>query len=634
MNVPTKEIEEGKIASFQCVKKDNNDPVVVRRWLYNEGLLPEDDSITTANRPYYNYLLIDPTHRRHSGVYTCEAEDAGTLFNVSEKLYVACPIVAFKQPVISAVLGENTTLRCDGECYRYIFWGKNDYIVTTLEPHRFSSPGNGSILRITNVSLSDNGTFSCQLISKNTVHSSAELLVLVPTDRVTINSSGVAKIGYQFKVQCQSNGIPLPKSVSWFNNSSPIHSTSRIRTEYDKTTGIAILTINEITRYNFSTIRCLFKQDLLPGQYHYATAITTILPTGKPDPPTHLTMYLHIASTLTFHVSWEAPAFTGHSHVLAYRITYWDENGCREKPLTCFRGEVWLDDSVRNHQFELQGYGNHTRLCIYVQSVNTDGLSLPSEISCTGVKRVPPAPPTRAQPPTTGADVNVHIPVTTTEFQVILKNRDGICSGVAKVGKENLTRALASHFNWLCSCDVPHIAVTADSYVQLGGVVYYRGFIRCVHAEGLVTRLSRYVENGQGQLRLLDTFLVFLASCPVRVTDGICQVSIEDSSNLHCSHSSTEAIASEVPDRTSWPLLSIIVAAGLGGLVMLLSVLSLVFCARQGCQQKRDEKRDKRGKISVSTLTQTDSQKEIGGHRLLSSSSSDTISTEHGLQTK
>ena len=98
---------------------------------------------------------------------------------------------------------------------------------------------------------------------------------------MTVNSSRVAKIGHRFKIQCQSNGIPLPKFVSWFNNSSPLHPTSTTTTEYDKTTGIAILTISEITRYNLSTIECRFKQELQAGQYHHVSAITTILPTGN-----------------------------------------------------------------------------------------------------------------------------------------------------------------------------------------------------------------------------------------------------------------------------------------------------------------------------------------------------------------
>ena len=48
--------------------------------------------------------------------------------------------------------------------------------MTARDPHRFSSPGNGSMLYITDVSLLDNGTFTCEFISIKTVYSS--ILVL------------------------------------------------------------------------------------------------------------------------------------------------------------------------------------------------------------------------------------------------------------------------------------------------------------------------------------------------------------------------------------------------------------------------------------------------------------------------
>ena len=77
-----------------------------------------------------------------------------------------------------AVAGSNTTLRCDGQCYEYIFWAKNGYFVDDVEPDRFYSPGNGSILYITNVSISDNGSYLCEFLNAKTAYSSVELIVL------------------------------------------------------------------------------------------------------------------------------------------------------------------------------------------------------------------------------------------------------------------------------------------------------------------------------------------------------------------------------------------------------------------------------------------------------------------------
>lgn len=113
---------------------------------------------------------------------------------------------------------------------------------------------------------------------------------------------------------------------------------------------------------------------------------------GKPDPPTHLTLDLYISESLSFHLSWASPAFSGNLHMLAYRITYWDEDKCRMVPMTtCVMGEYWLDDSTLSHRFELSEYTTHTRLCVCVQSVNNDGLSIPSETKCVGIRHNPPA---------------------------------------------------------------------------------------------------------------------------------------------------------------------------------------------------------------------------------------------------
>ena len=95
-------------------------------------------------------------------------------------LTVVCldPIQTYPQPVVVAVAGGNATLRCDGRYYDYIFWFKNDYAVDIVEPERFYSPGNGSLLHITNVNMTDNGSFLCEFVSIETTYRQVELVVL------------------------------------------------------------------------------------------------------------------------------------------------------------------------------------------------------------------------------------------------------------------------------------------------------------------------------------------------------------------------------------------------------------------------------------------------------------------------
>lgn len=92
-------------------------------------------------------------------------------------VFIAGPIVTFDQPVRTAIVGSNVTLKCEGKCYEYVNWLKDDYSVTTTQRERFSSPGNGSILYINNVSMSDNGTFVCEFISMTTAFAYVQLLV-------------------------------------------------------------------------------------------------------------------------------------------------------------------------------------------------------------------------------------------------------------------------------------------------------------------------------------------------------------------------------------------------------------------------------------------------------------------------
>ena len=101
----------------------------------------------------------------------------------------------------------------------------------------------------------------------------------------------------------------------------------------------------------------------------------------------------------------------------------------------------------------------------------------------------------------------------------------------------------------------------------------------------------------------------------------MCQVATEDSSDLHCRLIPNEATVSEVVDTTTpWPLLSIIVAAGLGGLLALFFVSLLIFCARHRHRHQTVAEKGTCRKTSLSTLIITERQMENERHRVLSSS--------------
>lgn len=557
MTVTTNGIYVGQTVTFTC-KETGKDHVKIRGWLKN-GLnmsLSQESRITTAPPYYKDRLTLQQAVTSDSGVYTCVAEDGR---NASQNLIVYCAIVPFKMPVTRAIVGSNTTLRCDAECYEYVFWAKNGTFVDTSEPERFYQPGNGSILYITNVGMSDNGSFLCEFINARTAYISVELLVIVPSSTVTLKTEGRAKVGHDFEIRCQTDGTPLPESVSWYNNSRVLVPTSRVRTHYDKGTGMATLLLKNISRYSLS-IECRFKQELLKERFHYLNASLRIIPTGKPDPPTQLVIDVMLSNPVirsTARLSWIPPVYTGHLNMLAYRVAYWDDNKCSQ-PLHCNEEEYWLSATVLSHQFELKGYTNHTRICFTVQSVNNDGLSGRSHTECIGVSQPPPLP--TSVPATSHAQASA-IEATTlsptflkqafpTNFQLVLENMADLCSGRLKVTKYSLTRALAEHFTKVSLHTVVPTDLTAHSVVQFGGVIHYAGTVKSFDSDRLITTLSSNVRAGHERLRLLGSYLSFLASCPALASGELCTMTDEDSYAFGCpKHRST----TDVPTRTVNP---------------------------------------------------------------------------------
>ena len=109
---------------------------------------------------------------------------------------------------------------------------------------------------------------------------------------------------------------------------------------------------------------------------------------GKPNPPTNLHTDVLVFSdfSVKVHLHWTPPTYSGNLHILTYRVTFWDNDQCR-RSLFCTEDDYWLDGSTVSHEFELQRDANHTHSCFSIQSVNNEGLSVPSDIKCVGVTR-------------------------------------------------------------------------------------------------------------------------------------------------------------------------------------------------------------------------------------------------------
>ena len=92
-------------------------------------------------------------------------------------------MVTYPMPVTVARVGTNTTLTCDGKNYEEIDWWRWNKDKVMIEPGkqgflRFQKTNNDSRLHITNVTLTDNGTYLCEFFaSVQTDNRTVELLV-------------------------------------------------------------------------------------------------------------------------------------------------------------------------------------------------------------------------------------------------------------------------------------------------------------------------------------------------------------------------------------------------------------------------------------------------------------------------
>jgi hypothetical protein len=176
LHVSSNAIKQDGLVTFLCLFGGTNKPVTVVKWLKDGLVLQGNNRTRISPEPYRNKLVLSKAVPADTGMYMCENEDGQ---NDTQYLVVYCPVTAnTRQSPVRTVVGSNTTLRCDGECYDYVVWAKNSLLVSSIEPERFHSPGNGSALYITNVSMSDNGTFICDFISLTTVYTEVQLLVI------------------------------------------------------------------------------------------------------------------------------------------------------------------------------------------------------------------------------------------------------------------------------------------------------------------------------------------------------------------------------------------------------------------------------------------------------------------------
>ncbi|XP_062499773.1 uncharacterized protein LOC134177082 isoform X2 [Corticium candelabrum] len=634
-------------------------PANVNKWLFRRREL----SMSTTGR-----ISIDRSATKHrlfikqalssdSGEYSCLVDINGTKVKASAPLKVYCPIQTETMPVTQAVLGENATITCGGTCYDYIYWRRNGAMLNRGDKYMISRQ-NGSFLHINNVSRTDNGTYSCIYFTgsgklKNAIQQ-VELSVLIPTNRVTIATSTFTKsqVGHYIEIVCQANGFPLPESVTWYNNSHVINPSDKVTTTYNTSTGIAILRLTSLTRFDSTVIQCTFRQKLLGKLYTFSNS-SQLRVTGKPDAPSdvHLHLSLKVDNLLKVRLKWKPPLYHGGLRMLAYRILYWDRRLC---------GLNWQDcKSINEHWIlaERQAYLMymklpHAEMCFAVQSVNGEGLSAASMIKCTFNMDEDVQPTPTSSNSITPSDISIdvtsefpslaptHRPVSQ-NFQFAFRNIKELCSHLFTVNKVTMKSALVRYFTLFGRMPVAFTDIRNESLAVLGGLVYYQGTLVHAQADVILKTVSEYVENGNGKQRLFvsDNYLEFLSSCPVAMNGqhSSCTFNANDAATLNCSLLKDESLPICSESVMSSQLnLYLFIACGV--VVFLLSTCLLISCCYIQLLRKKLSKVDlhpvddakQNVTKQLTTFKQTDVQTVLNPLNSVSSKRQDSLDSAIG----
>ncbi|XP_013383947.1 hemicentin-1 isoform X1 [Lingula anatina] len=152
-----------------------------------------------------------------------------------------------QMPTAQAVnKGGDVTLSCEinnpGQFQINVIWSfngksitfnRNPFSPSTSDPRRSIVGANVETdfnLRITNLSLVDNGVYSCQVQGTDLTADAKLTVVVVPgTAVITTNNSGTSKEGDTVFFNCSSFGGNPPPTISWFRDNEPIQPSSDIQ---------------------------------------------------------------------------------------------------------------------------------------------------------------------------------------------------------------------------------------------------------------------------------------------------------------------------------------------------------------------------------------------------------------------
>ena len=150
--------------------------------------------------------------------------------------------------------------------------------------------------------------------------------------------------------------------------------------------------------------------------------------------------------------------------------------------------------------------------------------------------------------------------------------------------------------------------LTTYAVIQLGGLIHYIGCIHSPDSDRLVSNLSSYIRAGNEQLRLPNSYFVFLASCPTRISGELCKIADEDMEAASCkvSPATTDTPTSALyhsPDGNSQCLVGYATLSGLLAVAVALLILLTFFYCRHRRRNAGKLSEDRKSVSQASTCS-------------------------------
>ncbi|KAL4655900.1 contactin-3-like [Arapaima gigas] len=283
------------------------------RWLKNGKLLALEDRIQIegGKLAIYNLDLMD------SGMYQCLAEnERGVIYASAELKVVASPPDFSKSPVKKSTLvqiGGEAIIECRPHASprATISWRKGgDYL---KDSRRQIIMEDGS-LRITNVSRSDGGWYTC--VAHNpfgTSSSSGSLVVKEPTKIVVPPLNMDATVGESIVLPCEVSRDPsLSPVFRWFFNGKPVDINKQDHFEKVGGDSAGDMMIRNVQLKHAGKYVCMVHTVV-----DSVSAAADLIVRGPPGPPEGLVV--EEVTDTTAQLSW-APGAENHSPVTAYVV--------------------------------------------------------------------------------------------------------------------------------------------------------------------------------------------------------------------------------------------------------------------------------------------------------------------------